>query len=191
MVSKTEPTFPTGGQREGHARQVALRMDLEHEPQADESMKSSVRRSTTTTSHSRFRLRPDQTQRSILLPKRSNGDRPPAPGRCTNPIADAPLRRCHLQSLNPRLDPSLREAVPARTRKAPLYRACLSSGRQDLNLRPPGPQPDQSGSVRLDSALYVSMRCAALSPVALSLDPELDPHQVGGNRQQTLRDHSP
>ena len=49
------------------------------------------------------------------------------------------------------------------------------SGRQDLNLRPPGPQPERSSRARSDSALYSGLSCSEWLSVALNLAPGLDP----------------
>ena len=51
----------------------------------------------------------------------------------------------------------------------------FESGRQDLNLRPPGPQPEGSGCTRADSASGAGSSCSELPSVALNLDPGLDP----------------
>src|SRR3954466_7043735 len=51
-----------------------------------------------------------------------------------------PYRR-RVQKLDPVLDPVARDGQCLETAKAPNTRAFLESGRQDLNLRPPGPQP--------------------------------------------------
>src|SRR5918994_4851431 len=49
------------------------------------------------------------------------------------------------------------------------------SERQDLNLRPPGPQPERSRRTTCDSALWSDLSCSELGSVALDLDPGLDP----------------
>ena len=58
---------------------------------------------------------------------------------------------------------------------AAFSRAFLRSGRQDLNLRPPGPQPERSRRTRCDSPLYGGLSCCELCSVALNLHPRLHP----------------
>jgi hypothetical protein len=51
----------------------------------------------------------------------------------------------------------------------------FESGRQDLNLRPPGPQPERPGvpeGIRLSRA---GSSCSELRAVVVNLDPGLDP----------------
>jgi hypothetical protein len=55
----------------------------------------------------------------------------------------------------------------------------FESGRQDLNLRPPGPQPEGSGCVGADQPSRAGSSCPELVSVALSLDPGLDPVGTG------------
>jgi hypothetical protein len=50
-----------------------------------------------------------------------------------------------------------------------------SIGRQDLNLRPPGPQPERSRRTRCSSVLRSHLSCAELVSVALSSFPGLNP----------------
>src|SRR3954447_3874255 len=45
------------------------------------------------------------------------------------------------KNLDPKLDPSRYLALPRKRREPRVTRAFVTSGRQDLNLRPPGPQP--------------------------------------------------
>ena len=84
------------------------------------------------------------------------------------PRARWPLRRG--QNVAPIWTPSQRTRVA-------LIALCrhFRSGRQDLNLRPPGPQPERSRRIRWDSALYSGMSCCELGSVALNLHPRLHP----------------
>ena len=52
------------------------------------------------------------------------------------------------------------------------------SGRQDLNLRPPGPQPEGSGVAQLIRPVFIGSRATEFLWVALKLDPKLDPKRV-------------
>jgi hypothetical protein len=52
-------------------------------------------------------------------------------------------------------------------------------GRQDLNLRPPGPQPEGSGCVGTIQLSRAGSSCPELLSVALNLDPGLDPVGAG------------
>jgi hypothetical protein len=63
----------------------------------------------------------------------------------------------------------------AQPRRLFAIRRPSKSGRQDLNLRPPGPQPEESGYVGRDSALYSDVGASELLSVALALDPGLHP----------------
>ena len=66
------------------------------------------------------------------------------------------------------------DVATAQLNKA-ISRSFLASGRQDLNLRPPGPQPERSRRTHCCSALRGDLSCPELPSVALNLDPELDP----------------
>jgi hypothetical protein len=54
-------------------------------------------------------------------------------------------------------------------------RAFLRSGRQELNLRPPGPQPERSRRIGCDSVLWGGLSCSELRSVAPNLHPRLHP----------------
>ncbi len=79
------------------------------------------------------------------------------------------------ETLDHKLDPSDGWCCIAQGTKTSLFAGLLRSGRQDLNLRPPGPQPERSGGaqpmkpVPLDSSAY------ELCAVALNLFPKLFP----------------
>src|SRR5580692_8544931 len=57
----------------------------------------------------------------------------------------------------------------------PICRYFLVSGRQDLNLRPPGPQPEGWGSARLRRPGFIGFSASGCCPVLLSLFPVLFP----------------
>jgi hypothetical protein len=59
----------------------------------------------------------------------------------------------------------------------------FQSGRQDLNLRPPGPQPERSRRTQWDSVLYSDLSCSELASVALNLHPRL--HPLGRERSSS------
>jgi len=54
----------------------------------------------------------------------------------------------------------------------------LQSGRQDLNLRPPGPQPEGWGVAQLMRPVFVGFSAPQRVPVALNLFPRLFPEHV-------------
>jgi hypothetical protein len=56
-----------------------------------------------------------------------------------------------------------------------ITRAFVTSGRQDLNLRPPGPQPEQSRLIRCVSASFRAIQAPECPSVALNLHPGLHP----------------
>jgi len=83
----------------------------------------------------------------------------------------------------PKLDPVLSRArVAGRSQNTAFSRAFLRSGRQDLNLRPPGPQPERSRRTGCDSALSGGLSCSDLCSVALSLDPGWTPPPTARSR---------
>jgi len=55
----------------------------------------------------------------------------------------------------------------------------LESGRQDLNLRPPGPQPEGWGTAQGMEPVFTGFRGAECGSVALNLFPNLFPNAVG------------
>ena len=68
--------------------------------------------------------------------------------------------------------------------KTPLSGAFLQSGRQDLNLRPPGPQPEGSGAAQSDAPISAGISVSGLLSVSLNLFPALFP--VGANASLTI-----
>ena len=78
----------------------------------------------------------------------------------------------------PRLFPVAAPPQGPKNDESPAFcRAFVGSGRQDLNLRPPGPQPDRTGSEDFSSALQSEIGVAELLTVALSLIPGLIPRR--------------
>ena len=80
------------------------------------------------------------------------------------------------------------DECPGRSYRLPVFRGLEpfpKSGRQDLNLRPPGPQPERSGFVRRRSAHKSHVSDAELPSVVLSLIPGLRP--VGLTRDEPPR----
>ena len=70
-----------------------------------------------------------------------------------------------------------RRGPGARVREKPrVSRAFSALGSQDLNLRPPGPQPERSDGAECDSAVW---SCCELRLVALTLHPGLHPARAG------------
>jgi len=60
-----------------------------------------------------------------------------------------------------------------------IYRAFLRSGRQDLNLRPPGPQPEGWGIAQSMGPVFTGFRGSECGSVALNLFPNLFPNAIG------------
>ena len=60
----------------------------------------------------------------------------------------------------------------------------VRSGRQDLNLRPPGPQPEGSGRTRSASALWTGFTWAELGSVALKFHPGMHPVAKNAHRAE-------
>jgi hypothetical protein len=74
-----------------------------------------------------------------------------------------------------------RRRSPRRPRLAKTCCFCrdfLRSGRQDLNLRPPGPQSEGCGGAQLLTPVSVGSTASELLCVALKLDPKLDPKHL-------------
>ena len=63
-------------------------------------------------------------------------------------VIGAPRKKLH-----PNCTPTPRGPSPPERQKPRITRAFAGSGRQDLNLRPPGPQPERSRPVSARSAL--------------------------------------
>ena len=62
------------------------------------------------------------------------------------------------------------------------------TAQRDLNLRPPGPQPERPRRTESDSAFHSGLSCSEVLSVALSLDPGLDPvHGRHESRERTVR----
>ena len=70
------------------------------------------------------------------------------------------------------------------TREYGNLHAFQQSGRQDLNLRPPGPQPGGSGAPQSDAPMSAGISVSGLLSVSLSLFPVLFP--VGANASLTI-----
>ncbi len=71
------------------------------------------------------------------------------------------------------------------TKKPRLSGAFVQSGRQDLNLRPPGPQPEESTLLQSCISLRAGLSCSEFLCISLRLDPELDPERMFASSSDT------
>jgi len=78
------------------------------------------------------------------------------------------------ENIGPQWDPKTRTHQRVRWRNVEMWPICryfLESGRQDLNLRPPGPQPEGSGVAQLMGPVFTGFLASECVPVALSSFP--------------------
>jgi hypothetical protein len=91
---------------------------------------------------------------------------------CDHPVptSQAPYRR----GATPEIVPQgpIRAVSP---RSQTPFAGPFKSGRQDLNLRPPGPQPERLGAAQIDATRVRRVLAPECVPVALNLFPKLFP----------------
>jgi hypothetical protein len=107
-----------------------------------------------------------------LRPRRSA----PAQPSATRPQTPSRPPVCKFRKkLFPNCSPKRISPAQSPARKQLICRDFLRSGRQDLNLRPPGPQSEGWGCARWITPVFVGCMAAELLWGALKLDPTLDP----------------
>ena len=89
--------------------------------------------------------------------------------------------------LSPLIPVGLRSRPPREAKRPALAGLCYRSGRQDLNLRPPGPQPERSRRTRCSSAVSSGLSRSELGSIALNWIPVLIPVR-GRSSTPTARD---
>jgi hypothetical protein len=82
----------------------------------------------------------------------------------------------------------LASAIPALrvTARHVLSQTALLSGRQDLNLRPPGPQPEGPRSAQFWTLRLAGLSSSRFFSVSLNLFPELFPVALGAKARLTI-----